>query len=230
MDLEKECLDAFHVGKKEEVLKLLPKLNNTKALTDSHYDRTGWTALHHAAYHGWGDICKLVVEKYNCEPTAVNGFGRSPLHIACQFGKETSVKYLVTLPSVLKRINEKDNSGRTPLHWACWWGTYGSVIEILLETNVVNVAEVDEDGHTPLEILSEYTYDMLSRFANKIDWSTQLPVKSFFSIFLVGNSGAGKSTLAAVMRELTTRYPTQHGRISNVEKLTAGIVPTQCRG
>ena len=72
-------------------------------------------------------------------------------------------------------------------------------------------------------------YDIVKILALKIDWSTQLPVKSFFSVFLVGNSGAGKSTLAATMLELT-RYPTQHGRVSNVEGLTAGIVPTQCPG
>ena len=108
----------------------------------------------------------------------------------------------------------------------------GSVIEVLLETNAANVNEVNKDGRTPLELLSYYTYmyGVLNKFANKTDWSTQLPVESFFSVFLVGNSGAGKSTLAAAMLELTKYTPTQHGRISNVKELTAGIVSTQCRG
>ena len=190
--------------------------------------------MHHAARRGWGDVCKLLVEKYNFEPTAVDGNGMSPLHIACQYGRKNSVKYLVTLPSVLSKINDKDTTyGRTSLHLAGQWGVIlgsGSVIEILLETNAVNTTEVDKDGLTPLEILSNHPYGVLNKVANIIDWSTQIPVKSFFNVFLVGNSGAGKSTLAAAMLELTRDAPTQHGRISDVEELTAGIVPTQCRG
>ena len=139
------------------------------------------------------------------------------------------MKYLVTLP--LRRINDKDTRDcRTPLHCACWYCSTSSVIEILLETNAVNISEVDNYGLTPLELLPNYTYGEFNRFANKIDWSTQLPVKSFLSVFLVGNSEAGKSTLAAAMLELTKDAPTQHSRISNVKELTAGIVSTQCRG
>ena len=226
---EKECLDAFDSGKKEQALKLLPKLYKPETVIKSR--TTGWTLIHHAAYHGWGDVCKLLVEKYNCEPTAVSDSGKSPLHIACWFGQEKSVKYLVTLPSVLRRINDKDPiNGRTPLQLACKWGLVlgsGSVIKILLETNAVSITEVDKYGQTPLQVLFSHPYDVL---ANKIDWSIQLPVKPFFSVFLVGNSGAGKSTLAAAMLELSKDIPTQHGRISNVEELTAGIVPTQCIG
>ena len=242
--MEKECLDAFREGNKEKALKLLPKLSNPETVHDhetryiivDHLRRLFWTCesstlLHYAAHHRWGNVCKLLVEKYNCEPTAVDDSGRSPLHIACMFGCEKSVKYLVTLPSVLRRINDKDTiRGQTPLHLACKWCSFCCVIEILLETNAVNITIEDRYGRTPLELLSKYTYGVLSKFADKIDWTTQFPVKSFFSVFLVGNSGAGKSTLAAVMRELATYAPTQHGQISNVEKHTAGIVPTQCRG
>ena len=215
-------------------MKLLPKLANPGTVRDSRLLFSGLTLVHYAAWYGWGDVCKLLVEKYNCEPTAVDDYGRNPLHIACQLGGgEDLLKYLTTLPSVLRRINDRDTDGRTPLHYACKWSTmFGScsVVEILLETNAVNITEVDKDGCTPLELVAKYTYGVFSRFANRIDWSTQLPVKSFFSVFLVGNSGAGKSTLAAAMQELTGDAPTQHGRISNVEELTAGIVPTQCRG
>ena len=210
-------------------MKLLPKLSKPETVRDS--DDHGATLVHHAAHQGWGEVCKLLVEKYNCDPTAVDDLGVSPLHTACFLGRENSVKYLVTLPSVLRRINDKDkNFGFTPLHWACWCDeTRGSVIGILLETNAVNIKEVDHNGRTPLEVLSRRPYQVLSEVAKNIDWSTQLPIESFFSVFLVGNSGAGKSTLAAAMLELTS-YPTQHGRISNVEELTAGIVPKQCQG
>ena len=227
--MEKECLDAFDSGKKKQALKLLPKLSNPGTVIDSRDEWMGCTLTHHAARQGWGDVCKLLVEKYNCEPTAVDNSGRSPLHIACWCGCEESVKYLVTLPTVLRRINDKDTTyGHTPLHWACFWSRCGPVVEILLETSRVNITVEDEDGRTPLELLSTYTYGVLTKVANKVDWSTQLPVESFFSVFLIGNSGAGKSTLAAAMLELTGYTLTQHSRVSNVEELTAGIVPTQC--
>ena len=234
--MEKECFDAFCYGKKEEALKLLPKLSNPGTVRDSRYISQplyelycrNWTLLHYAAWNDQEDVCKLLVEKYNCDPTDVDDDSRSPLHVACEYRCETSVKYLVTLPSVLRRINDKDYY-RTPLHWACL-RSHISVIETLLETNAVKINEEDRDGCTPVEAFGLHAFYRLNIFAPKIDWNTQLPVKSFFGVFLVGNSGAGKSTLAAAMLELTQYEPTQHGRISNVEKLTAGIVPTQCTG
>ena len=232
MGVEKECLDVFGSGSKEEALKLLPKLSNPKTVIDSRDDWKGWRLIHHAAYRGWGGVCKLLVEQYDCEPTAVDDEGRSPLHIACSVGRAKSVEYLITLPSVLNRINDKDSTtnGFTPLHWTCVGGACNSVIEILLSSNCVSILKVDRFERTPLEVLSNYTYDVLHIFANITDWSTQLPVKSFFNVFLVGNSGAGKSTLAAAMLELTGYDATQHGQISSVEEITEGIVPMQCQG
>ena len=157
--MEEKCLDAFYFGKKEEALKLLPKLSNPATVRDTRLLFSGFTLVHHAAGNGWGDVCKLLMEKYNCEPTAVDDNGMSPLHIACCFGRVELVKYFVTLPSVLRRINDQDTCvGRTPLHWACWKSHVGSVIEILLETNAVNITKVDNAGRTPLELLSKYTY------------------------------------------------------------------------
>ena len=222
----------FRFGNKEKTLKLLPKLRSPETIRNCCYPWRGYTLVHHAAWNGWEDVCKLLVEKYNCEPTAVDADGSSPLHVACAFcfGNEAVVKYLVSLPSVLRRINEKDNYSRTSLYTVCSQDNL-AILEILLETNLVNIAEGNTLGRmTPFQILSEYGYNVLSRVANKIDWSPQLNVKSFFNVFLVGNTAAGKSTLAATMLELTRYIPTQHGRISNVKELTAGVVPTQCKG
>ena len=227
--MEKECLDAFFTGNKEEVLKLLPKLHSPETVVDSRDPWKGCTLLHYAACNGWEDVCKLLVERCKCDPTSVNHFGDRPLHMACRLGKGAVVKYLISLPSVLRGINAKNVLGTSPLHWACICNHYG-VIEILLESNSVNLTEENNQKHTPLEYLFKDGYSALSRVADKIDWSTQVSVKSFFSVFLVGNSAAGKSTLVAAMLELTRYTPTQHGLISNVEELTAGVVPTQCRG
>ena len=226
-EVETECLDAFFLGRKEEALKLLPKLRSPETIRDSSC--YGYTLVHYAARHGWEDVSKLLIEAYKVSATAVNDNDRSPLHRACSHGNEATVKYLLSLPSVLRTINDTDILDYTPLHHACREGRF-AVIEILLETNSVNITEENNKGLTPIELLRDYSYGLFTRLANKIDWSTQLLVKSFFNVFLVGNSAAGKSTLAAVMLELTRDAPTQHGRISNVEELTAGVVPTQCKG
>ena len=170
--MEEKCLNAFHSEKKEVVLKLLPKLSNPETVRNTRSFLSGFTLVHYASWNGWGDVCKLLVENYNCEPTAVDDNGMSPLHIACRQGSESSVRYLVTLPSVLRRINDKDTThGRTPLHWACEWGVYnssGSVIWILLETNAVNISEVDKHGHLAWEVLSQHPYWVLNNIASII--------------------------------------------------------------
>ena len=229
-DVELDCLDAFHSGEKAQVLQLLPKLRRPETIRESR--RGSWdgcTLVHYATIHGWEDVCKLLVEKYNCKPTTVDDSGMSPLHVACLLGKEASLKYLLSLPSVLRRIDDKDSLGRTPLHWACYCHNF-ALVEILLGTSSVNITKEDKSGCTPFKILSKYGYSGLNRVGNKVDWSTQLQGKSFFNVFLVGNSGAGKSTLKAAMLELTRYAPTQHGRIAFDEELTAGVVPTQCKG
>ena len=210
-------------------MELLPKLRSPETITQSSHVWKGYKLVHLAARNGWEDVCKLLVEKYNCEPTTVDDTGMSPLHFACQCGDEASVEYLLSLPSVLRGIRAKDTRGYTPLHLACRMSNF-AVVEILLETDSAIITEQDKYGRTPFEILLRYGYGVLSRIASKIDWSIQLQVKSFFNVFLVGNSGAGKSTLAAALLELTRYTPTQHGRITKVEELTAGVVPTQCKG
>ena len=227
--VRKECLDAFYYRDKEKALKLLPQLRNPETIRDSREGCQGFTLVHHAAYNGWADVCKLLVDEHKCDPTTVDDDGWSPLHDAIAFGRQATVKYLISLPSVLRGINNKNNNGDTPLHLACRYGNFAT-IEILLETNSVNITEENNKGLTPIEMLRSYSYRMFTRLADKINWTTQLLVKSFFNVFLVGNSAAGKSTLAAVLLELTRTIPTQHGQISNVKELTAGVVPTQCDG
>ena len=230
--VEEECLNAFNCanGGKYKVLKLLPKLRNPESVRDnSHLGWKGCTLVHRAARRDWDDVCKLLVEQYNCDPTTESDRLVSPLHTACDYGSVASIKYLLSLPSVLRRINDKSVDGNTPLHCACLNDNLATT-EILLNTNSVNITEKNNEGLTPIEMLHRYSYNQFAQFVKIIDWSTQFMVKSSFNVFLVGNTAAGKSTLAAAMLELTRDAPTQHGRISNVKELTAGVIPTQCEG
>ena len=66
----------FTLKKKEQVLKFLPKWFHPETAIVS-YTASGpefrliinnWTLLHYAAWNGWEDVCKVLVEKYNGDP------------------------------------------------------------------------------------------------------------------------------------------------------------------
>ena len=38
-------------------------------------DSDGWTALHYAAYNGWTDVCRLLVEQYQVDPHCRDSMG-----------------------------------------------------------------------------------------------------------------------------------------------------------
>ena len=156
--VEKECLDAFGRGGKEIALKLLPRLRSPESIRSSRNGWKGCTLVHYAACHDWDDVCKLLVEQYNCDPTTVSNHVVSPLHTACVYGSVASIKYLLSLPSVLRNVNDKSACGNTPLHYACLYQRL-TVIEILLNTSSVNVIEKNNEGLTPIEMLHNYSYN-----------------------------------------------------------------------
>ena len=196
-DVRAKCIHAFQTGNKEKALELLSKVHQPQTITTEFEKRT---LVHDAAWHGWDDVCKLLVEKYDCDPTAKDGLGKTPLHLACRKGQVSSVNYLLTLPKVLSTINDMDDDGHTPLHIAYYFSRM-PVVEILLTIPSVTV-----------------------------DWNKELSVSPSFNVFLTGNSGAGKSTLAAVLIELARSTPSQHGQVSDIKTLTEGVCPIRCGG
>ena len=114
-DVREQCLDAFIYGQEEKARKLLPTVQHPQSLTDSD----NRTLLHWAALHGWHDMCHLLVDHYKLCPTVKDVYGWSPLHWACVHGRATVVSYLLSLPTVLPTINDKDVDGRSALDWAC---------------------------------------------------------------------------------------------------------------
>lgn len=106
--VEKQCLDAFGCGDKEQALRILPKVRKPHTIRDID-DRT---LLHGAAYYGWEDIFLLLVQKYHCDPGVTNSIGENPLHYACMGHRLSLIAFLLSTTSL--RLTDKDKNGYTP--------------------------------------------------------------------------------------------------------------------
>ena len=108
---------AFQNGDKDKVLSLLPHVHQPHLIRDKKSIPPGYTLLHHAAKCDWPDVCRTLVEEYDCNALDADDEGRSVLHIACAAGHPSVVKYLQTLKSVPATVSDKDHDGLTPMEW-----------------------------------------------------------------------------------------------------------------
>ena len=214
-ELREQCWSAFYDGRKEDVLRLLPEVEQP------HPD-----VVHYAATYGWQDVCQQLVENYNLNPSHeryIDGYGhRRPLHRACKLGRVEVVKYLLTLPSVILTVNERDEGGYgfSALRWACM-GEHLSVIQVLISEPSVRMPNY----------LPSDKFPILSLLSRRISGSTEFPITPYFPVFMAGNTAAGKTTLTKAMIELTHPHFSHGGEmVTGVKTLTAGICPLQCSG
>ena len=213
-DLREQCLHAFESGCKENALRLLSEVEQPEP-----------KLVHYAAWNGWQDVCRQLVEDYELSPSAeaaIFGIIRRPLHWACECGRVEVVKYLLTLPPVMLTVNEHDGGdGRSALEWACR-GEHLSVIKVLINEPVV---------HMPNRLPSN-NFTVLSLLSRRMSGSTEFPITPYFPVFMAGNTAAGKTTLTKALLQLTQYSPFRHGgnMVTSVNTLTAGIFPSQCSG
>ena len=109
-----QLLSAFYYpGDKEKVLSLLPVVSDPAGIRGSIYN---WTLLHYAAYRGWTDVCRLLVEQYQVDPHCRSSDGWTALHWASIHNHLDTVQYLVS--SVCCDPLTVDNDGDTPLSYS----------------------------------------------------------------------------------------------------------------
>ena len=78
---------------------------------------------------------------------AVDGFGRTLLHYACNGGRRSAViPLLLAHPGIV--VNAKNEFGYTPFYFACCGRT--SCVREMLKDSRVKVKEPKKGGHTPL--------------------------------------------------------------------------------
>ena len=193
-------------------------------LTKNKWDQT---PLHLACIYGDLSIVQYLIKDQHCDPMTKDKWDLTPLHYACQYGGLSIVQYF---------INElhcdpmtKEEEGKTPLHYACMHNHTMHIVQYLLSTGKVDPLSKDCDGKTPMYYAAEYGhYDLLKLFRSFPQLKRDFPVHTYTKLVLTGYSGAGKTTTSQLIHRLankTGRLSLSSGRVTDVECLTAGIIP-----
>ena len=135
-------------------------LIDTKCITNIQ-NCSGNTPLHVACYGNLLSIIRLFLER-RCSTNFPNKKGETAqdiplnedggylLHIACQWGDEHIVRYLISDERCDPNI-QTSSSGNTPLHTAAEYGQEGAIIPLLSYKNC-NPNVQNKEGDTPLHI------------------------------------------------------------------------------
>ncbi|KAI9737778.1 MAG: hypothetical protein M1834_009146 [Cirrosporium novae-zelandiae] len=109
-------------------------------------NKLGQTPLWLAAYNGYANVVRLLLEEKDVEPDSRNDSGHSPLWWAAQNGHEEVVKMLLD-----RKVQPdcKDPVGRTPLSFAAQNG-HKEVVRLLLDQDGIDLNFGDECNITPL--------------------------------------------------------------------------------
>uniref|UniRef100_A0A8C4HH88 Ankyrin repeat domain 52a n=1 Tax=Dicentrarchus labrax TaxID=13489 RepID=A0A8C4HH88_DICLA len=134
------CVFVFPLGH-SEVVKLLVSRSADKSCKD----KQGYTPLHAAAASGHIEIVKYLLRMGIDEP---NGFGNTPLHVACYMGQEAVATELVNHGA---NVNQPNKCGYTPLHLAAV-STNGALCLELLVNNGADVNQQSKEGKSPLHM------------------------------------------------------------------------------
>ena len=84
----------FQSVKENNIDRVRSVLANNRTVVN-RVDKRGWTALHHAAYDGYYEICAVLLE-YNADISAVTPtYDNTPLHMAAYRGHVRVVTQLI---------------------------------------------------------------------------------------------------------------------------------------
>ena len=189
-------------------------------------DKLGYTPLHDAAIHDQLEVMKYLINEQHCDPMTRSDLHWTPLHNASICGHLDITHYLISEahcdPSCKDRLGYY-----TPLHYACRNG-HTHIVQYLLSTGRVDPLAKNNDGKTPVDYASGHKncYDLLKLFPK---FKRDFPVHTYTKLILTGYSGAGKTTTSQLILLLAKETGffswLSSGRVTEVECLTAGIIP-----
>ncbi|KAL2326971.1 hypothetical protein Fmac_020398 [Flemingia macrophylla] len=126
-------------------------------------DEDGNSSLHYAAYIGYVEGCRMIIEKLDNTTLEWNKKGCRPIHLACKRGDVGMVKeFLEHEWSINSPVNQK---GQNILHVAAKNGKSDLVKYLLKHPKMdkFTLNQKDNDGNTPLHLASKnlFPYVML---------------------------------------------------------------------
>ena len=89
-EVDTKCYDAFNYGRREEALRLLKRVKDPHRVKS----KSNFHILHCAAYHGWLDVVKQLINDHGFDPDCEDDSGNTPLSKARSNGKQSVVDYL----------------------------------------------------------------------------------------------------------------------------------------
>ena len=189
----------------------------------------GDTPLHIACRNNHIRIVQYLLSTGKVDPLTKNKNGDTPLHIACNNGYLNITQYLISEAHCNPSC--ENNNGNTPLHIACQRG-HNHIVQYLLSTGKVDLLAKNKFHITPVDYASRHdnSYDLLKLFQSFPQCKRDFPVHTYTKLILTGYSGAGKTTISQLIRLLANKASgffsvLSSGRVTNVECLTAGIIP-----
>ena len=216
---------AAHRGWMDIIIDLI-----TKYKCDTNCkDGNGRTPLHYAASKNRLKVVRYLINEQRCDPMNKDQFNNTPLHIACNNGYLNITQYLISEAHC--NPSRENNNGDTPLHLACRSG-HIQIVQYLLSTGKVDLLAKNNFDMTPVDYASRHdnSYDLLKLFRSFPQCKRDFPVHTYTKLILTGYSGAGKTTMSQLIRLLANKASgffsvLSSGRVTNVECLTAGIIP-----
>ena len=200
----------------------------TKYKCDANY-KNSWerTPLHYASAAGHLEVVRYFINEQHCDPMTKDKSNCIPLHYACQNGHLNIAQYLINEQHCDPMT--KTNFNQTPLHWACKHD-HANIVQYLLSTGKVDPLAKDYDGKTPMYYAGvRGNYDLLKLFRSFPQFKRDFPVHTYTKLVLTGYSGAGKTTTSQLIHRLANEAglfsALSSGRVTDVECLTAGIIP-----
>ena len=106
-------------------------------------DRSGKTALHHAACNGNCDMITFLL-RWGCNSNAADSEGRKPIHFAAEVDNSDCIRILIEHGA---RADSRDSKNRTPLHFAARSGSQ-TAVQTLLDLGA-DMTAVDKEGNNP---------------------------------------------------------------------------------
>ena len=214
---------AAHHGWMDTVIDLI-----TKYKCDTNCKNYGRTPLHYAASNNHLEVVRYFINEQHCDPMTRDNDDNTPLHIVCGLGYLNITQYLISEAHCNPSC--KNNNGDTPLHIACLIDK-AHIVQYLLSTGKVDPLAKNNDDDTPVDIASRHSYDILKLFQSFPQCEKDFPVHTYTKLVLTGYSGAGKTTISQLILLLASKPETgffsrlSSGRVTDVESLTAGIIP-----
>jgi ankyrin repeat protein len=137
----------------EEVKRLIEAGADTKTR-----DEIGWTPLHYAAYNGYTEAAKVLIQAGAGLEAKTWDSERTPLNLAAIHGRTGSIKALIRAGADLEA---KASDDTTPLHVATYWGQTGAMKALIQAGADLEARTIG--GRTPLYYASMHGRTEIAR-------------------------------------------------------------------